>query len=707
MKAFFFWLYGTTFLLFFSPSRIDAQELTPDSLRKILPGLSDTARVDCLNRISHSYHHFLEPIPWSKQTDSASKYALQAMEDAKGLAYQRGVAMANQNLGELLCERGAFNQAEPFLFSAVELYDLLKLSPELNWNRLTLGWCLFSQGKFDEGRSYIETAIPYYQSVSDTMLESRAYRMIGNTYAAQGYFLKAFEYAQKAYSVGIKRGDVFGNLNTPELKGNLFLILEDTIKALSLFREGAEYARSSGLESAFLLKMADICFIEKSYDSSFWFRERYAELVKLKCLDPAIVKTNLMRNDARLSQQYLRMGKYDDAIRLAREPLLFYKENDHFDFLTVLVTLASAYDGKLDNEHVMRYAREILDVAGRTGRRQFMRDGYWLLWRAYEREKNINLAHRYHLKYAELKDVIDGDQHKQKIAASEWIERDRQLEAEIDLLNKENELKQEQLSKEQLLKRILIGSFLILVLMSVIGYRNLSLRKRNEKLLSEKKQAALQQQATELEMQALRAQMNPHFIFNSLNSISHFILHHDHHQAADYLAKFSKLIRLILQNSVHPFISLEQELESLNLFLELEAVRFGQRFNYRLSVEDGVDKSFVKVPPSILQPYVENSVWHGLMHKEEGGTIAIEVFFEGPTLYYKITDDGIGRGGSQSFKDSSSTHQSMGTRLTEHRINLLHYRNQPGSNVTVKDLVNGDGTPAGTEVLLNVPYRHD
>lgn len=120
----------------------------------------------------------------------------------------------------------------------------------------------------------------------------------------------------------------------------------------------------------------------------------------------------------------------------------------------------------------------------------------------------------------------------------------------------------------------------------------------------------------QLEMQALRAQMNPHFIFNSLNSINMFILENDKQRAAEYLTKFSRLMRLILENSQEPFIPIEKELEALELYLQLESLRFEERFKYKISVENDMDVTAVKVPPLIIQPFAENAIWHGLMQKK-------------------------------------------------------------------------------------------
>ena len=148
----------------------------------------------------------------------------------------------------------------------------------------------------------------------------------------------------------------------------------------------------------------------------------------------------------------------------------------------------------------------------------------------------------------------------------------------------------------------------------VIRWQKLRLQlERSEK---EKQLANLRHKTGELEMHALRAQMSPHFIFNSLNSINMFILENNKLQASEYLSKFSRLVRLILQNSQEAFIPLDKELEALGLYLELESLRFEQRFEYKILVNDEVDTTMVKVPPLIIQPYAENAIWHGLMHKK-------------------------------------------------------------------------------------------
>jgi hypothetical protein len=228
---------------------------------------------------------------------------------------------------------------------------------------------------------------------------------------------------------------------------------------------------------------------------------------------------------------------------------------------------------------------------------------------------------------------------------------------------------------------------------------------RSEK---ERQLAELKHKATELEMQALRAQMNPHFIFNSLNSINRFILQNNKAQASEYLTKFSKLVRLILQNSQCVLISLESELESLHLYLELEALRFDHRFDFKIKVEDDLDVAALQVPPLIIQPYAENAIWHGLMHKEENGYLNIELFQQKEVLCCKIRDDGIGRKRAAELKSkSAATHKSMGMRITADRIAILQQERKMNTSIKVTDMVLAGGSCGGTEILLEIPVIYD
>ncbi len=224
----------------------------------------------------------------------------------------------------------------------------------------------------------------------------------------------------------------------------------------------------------------------------------------------------------------------------------------------------------------------------------------------------------------------------------------------------------------------------------------------------EEARASFQEQKTELEMRLGSMLINRHFIANSLNSVNHFILQNDRFKASEYLSKFSTLLRLLLQHNESKFITLESELDSLQLYLELEALRLKNHFEYKISTAEDLDASAIRVPPFLMQPFVENAIWHGLMHKEDKGHVCLQLTMENDLLLCKITDDGVGRKKAAERKNSCShRHPSMGMKITERRIALLLPPGQSENLITVHDLILPDGAPGGTEVVLKIPVVYD
>jgi ligand-binding sensor domain-containing protein len=217
----------------------------------------------------------------------------------------------------------------------------------------------------------------------------------------------------------------------------------------------------------------------------------------------------------------------------------------------------------------------------------------------------------------------------------------------------------------------------------------------------EKLKTEFNKKLAEVEMTALRAQMNPHFLFNCLNSINRYIVRSDPETASNYLTKFSRLIRLILQNSKASTVSLKSELEALKLYIEMEEMRFDNRFEYSIGIDKTIEPEFVEVPPLLLQPYVENAIWHGLMHKGSKGKLTVDIAKENGWLRCVIEDNGIGRAKAQQLKSKSATRdKSMGIKITTDRLNLYHTHTE----VEIIDLMDSGGMAVGTRVVVDIPY---
>ena len=225
------------------------------------------------------------------------------------------------------------------------------------------------------------------------------------------------------------------------------------------------------------------------------------------------------------------------------------------------------------------------------------------------------------------------------------------------------------------------------------------------------REAEFKQQASEIEMKALRAQMNPHFIFNALNSIYVFIQEKKDTQASDYLLKFSKFIRLVLENSMHKEVAMKEDLEALELYMQLEQLRIKLGFNYIIDIQDEINTNEIYIPPLILQPFVENSIWHGFNTKTEKGTITIRVSKRNQSLHIVVEDDGAER--PKDIQEESSTSpaqakkRSLGMALTRERLQLLNIGESRMAELAVRDLRNGEGVYQGKHVELILPLTQD
>lgn len=250
-----------------------------------------------------------------------------------------------------------------------------------------------------------------------------------------------------------------------------------------------------------------------------------------------------------------------------------------------------------------------------------------------------------------------------------------------------------------------IGLLLIVVFL-IYGLIFIRMRNIRRKHAVEKKYLAFEKQMYQLEQKALQLQMNPHFLFNSLNSIQSFVVNNDIDNAIHYLSKFSQLMRRTLSNSRESYISLRDELQSLRLYLEIESLRFYGKFSYSIELDPEIDDSYMEIPPMILQPYVENAILHGLMHSKEKGNLKIAMSLHGDSILCEIEDDGIGRTRAAEIRrESGIERKSQGMMITKERLDILNQYTQDIYTVNVVDLIDDNGKAKGTRVEIRIHYK--
>ena len=239
---------------------------------------------------------------------------------------------------------------------------------------------------------------------------------------------------------------------------------------------------------------------------------------------------------------------------------------------------------------------------------------------------------------------------------------------------------------------------IVLVILIIFRIRLNQLKKEQEK------ESKTQIEIAKNELKALRAQMNPHFLFNSLNSIQHYIINNKGDEAVFYLNRFAKLMRMILNNSEKSSITLNEEIEALKIYIDLERMRFSNLFEFEITVDKALDGDYEQIPAMLLQPYVENAILHGLMPKNANGFLKINFFVKDNFIHVSIEDNGIGRKKAQELKNQSrKNHASMGMKITTDRLRLLSDVQQTSYSVNFTDLYDEKQNAAGTRVEIIWP----
>lgn len=675
-------------------------ELVPkevDSLKKLLLVTKDSAKVDCLlglgRRYSISFNHLHQ--------DTGIMYLDQAYKEAVQINYTKGIVIALDHRGSMELFRHHYSVSEKYVRRSIPYFEKIQNPRKGGYH--ALGYVLYAQAKFDEAIAEYQSLLhilqkPYSEWEREEIITSLEF--LGVIYSLKGELEKGFELAQKGLAESEQKNDSLGIAFPLLIIGDLYQSMGDYHMALEYYHASA--AMGGNYDVYLPLQIAAVHNAMQHYDSALYYCQQALR-------DPASSYAHIV-----LGEIYLQQKKYSEALLIFKKAVLFLKRyNGRKELLRAFPDMAKVYLAQGKYAAALYYARNGFALAQATGARQYIANGFKMLATIYETIGDSKSSYLYLKQYITLKDSLLNDQFKAKLFAYSLKVENGKKQTQISRLNNDKQIshqqldiQQQQLQQASLLKKILIGGILAFVLLDIILFRNLILKQRNEKLKNERTQAILQHKTVELEMQALRAQMNPHFIFNCLSSINRFILKNESEAASDYLTKFSRLIRMVLLNSKQTFISLQNELDTLRLYLEMERLRFRNAFDYKISFVNEIDPESVFIPPLLLQPFAENAIWHGLMHKQGEGHLDIKLSVKGKILTSIITDNGIGRSKADSIKSKSTEKQkSMGLQITTERLALLNHDSNVKTFFTIQDLTADNGTSAGTQVILKIHYR--
>jgi tetratricopeptide (TPR) repeat protein/anti-sigma regulatory factor (Ser/Thr protein kinase) len=336
-------------------------------------------------------------------------------------------------------------------------------------------------------------------------------------------------------------------------------------------------------------------------------------------------------------------------------------------------TLATLYFKNENQEDGIILLEETYDLALKNGRTFDAKKAMLALSDYYRQQGNQTKA-------IELYDKFLNDFDRMVQADSTLVDSKifQVTEEKIKQLEKERALKDELITKKNKFNYVLIGSvILMLILLGLIAKALFSIKTKNKKIA----------------LQSLRREMNPHFIFNSLNSVNQFIAQNNELEANKYLTSYSNLMRNMMETSNKDFISLSNELEQIKKYLDLEHLRFQDKFEYEIMVDEKLDADAILVPNMLIQPHLENAIWHGLRYRETKGTLKVTFAEENQLIKVSIEDDGIGVEKSRELKtQNQKVHESRGLNNVEERIKLLNDLFHQQISYTISSGTDGNGT---------------
>jgi tetratricopeptide (TPR) repeat protein len=641
----------------------------------------DTARLRLLNAASFAFYN--------SNPEKGRALADSAIALARVLTDMTAQATAWRNRG-LNC----FRQGEDSLALAAyrQAFDLDRVSD----NKKGMGKTLHALGLLYNSQSEYTTAIDYHQQaldissgLKDSIAMANAANSIGINYLYLANYPRAIEYYQRALTVYQRQGDQHGMGLVYTNLGIVYRRMSKPVISIDYCNKAlACYAgRDEALQKANVLAnmanvyddMGDMMKALSYYTGSLQIQESVHNErgIASNCLNMGIV--------------YGELGKYAEAFAYLRRGLQIYTaaadKSSMAIALSELGKLCQRAPADVLREQGIalgeRYARAIryeqaaLGLAEDIGSTDTQRDIWEILSGIYESKGETGSALAAYKKFVLLKDSVLNDDSRQKITRLtleyEHDKKEAALKADFD---GRQALAAAALSRQRWVTGIVLVALVGLTTSGWLGFRFYKRRQKAER----------KAELTELEMKVLRSRMNPHFIFNSLNSIGDYVLRHRPEEANEYLTRFARLMWLILENTEHKEVSVSDDINAMRLYMELESKRLVNGFQFTMEVDKGIDTENTYIPPLILQPFIENSIWHGLAGlTEREGRLSVSIGADGQQLRCVVEDNGVGR----KTEAVAGKKRSYGIRLTTERIELLNKAKNYNATVRVTDLEQG------------------
>jgi LytS/YehU family sensor histidine kinase len=388
----------------------------------------------------------------------------------------------------------------------------------------------------------------------------------------------------------------------------------------------------------------------------------------------------------------MKKKEYDKAIEMHKKALSIYKNiNDKFYQTMCLNNMGKTYLAMKKYRLAEKYLTETYKSATEIGSKRFALDASMELAQLYHDIGNNDFSYNFSIKALAYKDSVTKELQKQNTQTISILYQTEKQKREIIILKQKAQLSELKLSRQ---RNALIAFVFVIMFLIMFGVWFIHQRKLKSKL-----------KEIDLEQKLLQARLNPHFIFNSLAAIQNFILQNDKKAASEYIVNFSRLMRNILMGTSTDFILLENELEILDDYLKLQQLRFQNKFDYFFEISDDIDPQSCAVSPMLVQPFVENSIEHGIRDIDKQGVILIRFIKNGEYLVIEVEDNGRGLSDQQETEKKKG-HISMATKITNQRMQNIRAVTKKQCNFEVLD-ISSLRNDSGVLVRIKIPYNEE
>ena len=514
------------------------------------------------------------------------------------------------------------------------------------------------------------------------------YRKIDANRTALDYNHEALTLAETVEkpSLGLRRS-IAVSLNS---MGNIYLLLKQYDLAIERFKRSQEIERSINNTLGLAINNQNIGFAKDAQGKHSEALKHYEESLEINnkinnTFGQIICKSSI-------ANIYIKQNKPQKAIELLKVNIIAAKELGNKKYLSNEYLNLGWAQSKLGLFYeAEKNLNEGFKIAEKYNLSSSLSYAYSHLSELYQSKKDYKKSLEYYKLSNEFEKKISNERTIQYVNDLIIKYDSERQNNQIKNLSKQNEINQLELTRNRNIWIISFVTLMLLLATLYFLYRQRLLRKEKRILT--------------LEQDVLRAQMNPHFIFNALNSIKHYIINNEQKNAVHYLNKFSKLVRKILEFSSVKEISLHEELETMDLYMNIENIRFSNEISFSINVDDSLELTKVNVPPLVLQPFLENALWHGLSSKKGNKEIVLSVFKPSEDfIQIDIEDNGIGRKASAKIKSNKVINRkSIGIKLTKERLNNFIKDFQKPFSLVFNDLVDENKKPCGTKVALKIP----